>query len=80
MNGKPSFRGKSSGSIDGKVEALRYPINVNQTTRFAASSPVLPNRYLLRNEYNHHGSDLMFVAGVRVQVVGVLLLTRESDG
>jgi hypothetical protein len=55
-------------------------MNVDQTTRFAASSPVLPDRYLSRNEYNCHGSDLLFVAGVPVQVVGVLALTRESYG
>ena len=79
-NGKASFRGKGTGSIDGKLEALRYPMNVNQTTRFAASSPVLPDRYLTRNEYNCHGSDLMFVAGVPVQLVGVFLLTGESNG
>ena len=77
---KQALEGKGTGSIDGKLEVLRYPVNVNQTTRFAASSPVLPDRYLTRNEYNCHGSDLMFVAGVPVQLVGVLLLTGESNG
>jgi hypothetical protein len=77
MNGKASFRSKGTGSVDGKLGALRYPINVNQTTGFAASSPILPDRHLLRNEYDCHGSDPMFVAGVPVQVVGVLALTRE---
>lgn len=77
---KQALEGKGTGSIDGKLEVLRYPVNVNQTTRFAASSPVLPDRYLSRNEYNCHGSDLMFVAGVPIQLVGVSLLTGESDG
>jgi hypothetical protein len=77
---KQALEGKGTGTIDGKLEVLRYSMNVDQTTRFAASSPVLPDRYLSRNEYNCHGSDLLFVAGVPVQVVGVLALTRESYG
>jgi hypothetical protein len=80
MNGKASFRGKGTGFIDGKLQALRYAINVNQATRFAASSPVLPNRHLSRNQYNCHSSDPMFVASAPGQVVGVLLLTAESYG